>query len=30
MIGELENFDAVLSDAGGTAIKYSSFDVVSN
>ena len=28
LVGELENFDAILSDAGGTAIPYSSFEIV--
>jgi hypothetical protein len=28
LIGELQDLDAVLSDAGGTAIRYSSFEIV--
>jgi len=30
LIGELQDLDAVLSDAGGTAIPYSSFQIVNN
>ena len=30
LLGELENIEATLSDAGGTAIPYQTFDVVSN
>jgi hypothetical protein len=28
LLGELQDLDAVLSDAGGTAIRYSSFEIV--
>jgi hypothetical protein len=28
LVGELQDLDAVLSDAGGTAIRYSSFEIV--
>lgn len=30
LIGEVQDLDAVLSDAGGTAIPYSSFEIVTN
>jgi hypothetical protein len=30
LVGELQDLDAVLSDAGGTAIPYSSFEIVNN
>jgi len=30
LLGELQDLDAVLSDAGGTAIPYSSFEIVNN
>jgi hypothetical protein len=30
LVGELEAIEAVLSDAGGTAIPYSSFEIVNN
>lgn len=30
LVGELQSPDAVLSDAGGTAIPYTTFDIVSN
>jgi hypothetical protein len=30
LVGELEDIDGYLSDAGGTAIPYTTFDIVSN
>jgi hypothetical protein len=30
LLGELQDLDAVLSDAVGTAIPYSSFEIVNN
>jgi hypothetical protein len=30
LLGELQDIDGYLSDAGGTAIPYTTFDIVSN
>jgi hypothetical protein len=30
LLGELQDLDAVLSDAGGTAIPYTDFEIVNN